>query len=246
MINALPATGGADREGRDSTRANAPLAVMALDRLVSVQDYADFARTFAGIGKAAAAELSDGRRSVVHLTIAGADDIPIDTTSDLYRNLRLALARAGDPWTPVQIALRELILLVVIAGVRLHPDYLWSAVAPQIRARLYDRLSFGRRDLGQDVTAGEIIAAIHTVPGVVYADLDLLDGLTGADVAGPNLAERLVGLAKAAATPNARPLSRIKAEMARPDRNDPTVLQPAQLAILDPRLPETLILKELT
>ena len=246
VINALPATGGADREGRDSTRANAPLAVMALDRLVSVQDYADFARTFAGIGKAAAAELSDGRRSVVHLTIAGADDIPIDTTSDLYRNLRLALARAGDPWTPVQIALRELILLVVIAGVRLHPDYLWSAVAPQIRARLYDRLSFGRRDLGQDVTAGEIIAAIHTVPGVVYADLDLLDGLTGADVAGPNLAERLVGLAKAAATPNARPLSRIKAEMARPDRTDPTVLQPAQLAILDPRLPETLILKELT
>ena len=246
VSNALPATGGADREGRDSTRANAPLAVMALDRLVSVTDYADFARTFAGIGKAAAAELSDGRRSVVHLTIAGADDIPIDTTSDLYRNLRLALARAGDPWTPVQIALRELILLVVIAGVRLHPDYLWSAVAPQIRARLYERLSFGRRDLGQDVTAGEIIAAIHTVPGVVYADLDLLDGLTGADVAGPALATRLADLAKAAATPNARPLSRIKAEMARPDRDDPTILQPAQLATLDPRLPETLILKELT
>ncbi|MBP6787446.1 MAG: putative baseplate assembly protein, partial [Candidatus Promineofilum sp.] len=246
VSNALPATGGADREGRDSTRANAPLAVMALDRLVSVTDYADLARTFAGIGKAAAAELSDGRRSVVHLTIAGADDIPIDTTSDLYRNLRLALARAGDPWTPVQIALRELILLVVIAGVRLHPDYLWSAVAPQIRARLYERLSFGRRDLGQDVTAGEIIAAIHSVPGVVYADLDLLDGLTGADVAGPALATRLADLAKDAATPNARPRARIKAEMARPDRNAPTVLQPAQLAILDPRLPETLILKELT
>lgn len=96
----------------------------------------------------------------------------------------------------MQIALRELILLVVIAGVRLHPDYLWLAVAPQIRARLYDRLSFGRRDLGQDVTAGEIIAAIHTVPGVVYADLDLLDGLSGADVAGPNLAARLAQLAQ--------------------------------------------------
>jgi hypothetical protein len=33
--------------------------------------------------------------------------------------------------------------------------------------------------------------------------------------------------------------------MARPDRRDPTVLHPAQLAYLDPRLPETLILKEL-
>jgi len=246
VINALPATGGADREGRDAARANAPLAVMALDRLVSVTDYADFARTFAGIGKAAAAELSDGRRGVVHLTIAGADDIPIATTSDLYRNLRLALARAGDPWTPVQIALRELLLLVVIAGVRIHPDYLWSAVAPQIRARLYDLLSFARRDLGQDVTAGEIIAAIHGVPGVVYADLDLLDGLSGADVAGPALATRLAELAADAARPNARPRSRVVAEMARPDRIDPAILHPAQLAILDPRLPETLILKELT
>ena len=137
-------------------------------------------------------------------------------------------------------------LLVIIAGVRLHPDYLWSAVAPQIRARLYDLLSFARRDLGQDVTAGEIIAAIHGVPGVVYADLDLLDGLSGADVAGPALATRLAQLAADAARPNARPRSRVVAEMARPDRNDPTVLHPAQLAILDPRLPETLILKELT
>ena len=246
VSNALPATGGADREGRDAARANAPLAVMALDRLVSVTDYADFARTFAGIGKAAAAELSDGRRSVVHLTIAGAGDIPIATTSDLYRNLRLALARAGDPWTPVQIALRELLLLVVIAGVRLHPDYLWSAVAPQIRARLYDVLSFARRDLGQDVTAGEIIAAIHGVPGVVYADLDLLDGLSGSTVAGPELAKELARLASDAGRPNARPNSRVVAQMARPDRLDPTVLHPAQLAYLDPRLPETLILKELT
>ncbi len=246
VSNALPATGGADREGRDAARANAPLAVMALDRLVSVTDYADFARTFAGIGKAAAAELSDGRRSVVHLTIAGVDDIPIATTSDLYRNLRLALARAGDPWTPVQIALRELLLLVVIAGVRLHPDYLWSAVAPQIRARLYDALSFARRDLGQDVTAGEIIAAIYGVPGVVYADLDVLDALTEADVTGPNLANRLGELSTAAALPTNRPKARVKARMAEPDATQPGVIRPAQLAYLDPRLPELLILKELT
>ena len=66
---------------------------MSLDRLVSVQDYADFTRTFAGIGKADARRLSDGRRQLVHVTIAGADDIPIDPTSDLYRNLLIALAQ---------------------------------------------------------------------------------------------------------------------------------------------------------
>ena len=74
------------REGqsdRDQARQNAPLAVTALDRLVSTQDYADFARTFAGIGKASATRLSDGRHQLVHVTIAGADDVPSDRNSDL-------------------------------------------------------------------------------------------------------------------------------------------------------------------
>jgi predicted phage baseplate assembly protein len=87
VINPLPASGGTDRESRDQARRNAPLAVMALDRLVSVQDYADFCLAYAGIGKASAVELSNGRRQVVYVTIAGADDIPIDKHSDLYRNL---------------------------------------------------------------------------------------------------------------------------------------------------------------
>ena len=98
VINPLRASGGADKENRDQARKNAPLAVKALDRLVSVQDYADFARTFAGVGKARAEELSDGRRQLVHVTIAGADDIPIDETSELFRNLRQALLDFSDPY----------------------------------------------------------------------------------------------------------------------------------------------------
>src|SRR5260370_26320818 len=79
VTNPLPASGGANPDRIDQARANAPVAVMALDRLVSVRDYADFARNFAGIGKAVAVRLSDGRRQLVHVTIAGADDIAIDT-----------------------------------------------------------------------------------------------------------------------------------------------------------------------
>ncbi|UUZ53293.1 baseplate J/gp47 family protein [Massilia sp. H-1] len=63
VINPLRASGGANAETRDQARKNAPLAVMALDRLVSVQDHADFARTFGGVGKAVAAERSDGRQA---------------------------------------------------------------------------------------------------------------------------------------------------------------------------------------
>lgn len=178
VTNPLPATGGADPESNDQARANAPLAVMALDRLVSVQDYEDFARCFAGIGKASAARLSDGRREVVHVSIAGVDDIPIDEDSDLFRNLLLALHRAGDPYQPLVLDLCERLLLMIKAGVRLHPDYLWSSVEANIRAALQKAFSFERRQPGQDVVKSEVISVIQSVPGVEYVDIDLLDSIS--------------------------------------------------------------------
>src|SRR5260370_39355307 len=70
VINPLRASGGADKESLDSARKNAPLTVTALDRLISTDDYADFARTFAGIGKSIGARVSDGRRQPAHVPIA--------------------------------------------------------------------------------------------------------------------------------------------------------------------------------
>jgi hypothetical protein len=172
VINPLPASGGADKESRDQARQNVPLALYALDRLVSVRDYADFARTFAGVGTASAARLSDGRRQVVHITIAGADDIPITEDSDLFLALRQALHQFGDPHQPLVLAVRELLLIVLSVRVRLHPDYLWEAVAPQIRAKLEDTFSFERRQLGQDVLLSEVISVIQAVPGVTYVDVE--------------------------------------------------------------------------
>lgn len=233
VINPLPATGGADRESRDQIRRNAPLGTAALDRLVSVQDYADFARTFAGIGKASATAESDGEQETVSLTIAGADDIPIAPTDDLYNNLRQALYRAGDPWQPFTIRLRELMALVVIARVRLHPDYLWEKVAPQIRAKLYDLFSFERRDLGQDVYASEAISAIQSVAGVVYVDLDVLETIGEADIEDEALlADKLKALTATGQAPGATLRQHIPVEM-------------WQLAYLNPTLPDTLILEEI-
>ena len=179
VTNPLRASGGADRDGRDDIRRNAPLAVLALDRLVSVQDYADFARTYAGIGKASAARLSDGTRTQVHVTIAGAADIPIDVTSDLYRNLNVALHQFGDPFLPVAVGVRELLALVVSAQVKVLPGYDWELVEPAIRTRLLDAFGFGRRELGQDVLPSEVITAIQGVAGVDYVDLDALRSIRG-------------------------------------------------------------------
>jgi hypothetical protein len=243
VINPIPATGGAEKEDRDTARRNTPLAVMSLDRLVSVQDYEDYARTFAGLGKASAARLSDGRRRVVFLTIAGADDIPIAETSDLFQNLRLSLHKFGDPFQAVQIRKRKLKLLILSGKVKVHPDYLWEKVEPVVRAALLAKFSFAERELGQDALLSEAVSAMQAVEGVVYVDVDMFGAVDeGIVSATPQELQQLI----AGFEQNVK-RGRIVAEMARvdeaatePDRR----IIPAELVIISPGVADTIILKE--
>ncbi len=247
VTNPLRASGGADRETRDQARRSAPLAVMSLDRLVSTQDYADFARSFAGIGKADAVELSEGQRTVVYVTIAGADDIPIDTGSDLYRNLRRALVELGDPFQPVTVTTRDLLLLVISAGVRIDPDHRWERVVTDIRARLLDTFGFDRRELAQDVTSSEVLSAVQSVSGVVYVDLDAFGAVpsTKTDDSAEDKRRPLTPEETAEAIAQIvgkEPEPRV---LAHPARIDGTVILPAQLAMLVPEVEATLILNQI-
>ena len=260
VINPLRASGGADKEDRDQARENAPLAVASLDRLVGLQDYTDFTRTFAGIAKADARRLSDGGRQLIHITIAGADDIPIDPTSDLYRNLLTALRNNGDESLPVRIELRELVALVLSAKVRLLPDYLWEPVALAIRTVLLDTFGFHKRALGQAALLCEVIGAIQSVEGVRYVDVDAFGGIpekkADLDKNGkPTGTRRLLTLdelAKEVQKIVDPPTSTHKGPQAATQRVDVNVaapeygsLRPAQLAILTPAVPDTLILNQI-
>jgi predicted phage baseplate assembly protein len=223
VVNPIHASGGADRETRDQARQNTPLALLALDRLVSTQDYADFSRTFAGIGKAAARRVTDGRRQLVEVTIAGVDDIPIEATSDLYRNLLDALHRFGDPYLPIRLKLRSRAALAIAANVKVDPDYQWETLEPKVRAALLARFGFARMDLGRSVFASDAIAAIQCLPGVVYVDLDVFDKITDD------------GLTALFAGPPAAALQRQGAICIAPD----------EIAYLVPDVADTLILQEI-
>jgi predicted phage baseplate assembly protein len=262
VINPLPASGGADKESRDQARENAPLAVTALDRLVGLQDYADFVRTFAGIAKADARRLTNGRQQIVHVTIAGADDIPIDSTSDLYRNLLLALRKYGDEALPVRVEMRELIALVLSANVRLSPDYLWEPVALAVRTALLAAFGFDKRSLGQPALLCEVMSAIQIVEGVAYVDIDAFGGIpekktaiTTDERGNVTRERRLLTLDELAQTAHdivAPELIREKKPGLPARRVDAAVadftegsLHPAQLAIFTPAVPDTLILNQI-
>lgn len=244
--NPIEAAGGADRETRDQARKNAPLAVMALDRLVSTRDYADFTRTFAGIGKAASARLFAGGGEGVYVTIAGVDDISIPTTSDLYANLIAALRTYGDPALPVRVDSRELLMLVLSARIFPDPDYLWEDVVDRVRAKLLDRYSFENQELGQSVALSEIIALIQAQRGVKYVDVEALGSVaqrtSSGELRSPQEISNAAKKVFDTATAKGRPKSYVEVKSIRLDKDS---VLPAQIAFFIPTLAETLLLNRI-
>jgi hypothetical protein len=283
VTNPQPATGGAEADGPGLTRRTIPLAVSALDRLVSLKDYEDFARSRAGIGRAAAREIFDGRRRILHVTVAGVDDIAIADDSEVLRALRSSLAEYGDSRLPVRVEVRELVLLLLAAKVKVAPDHTWTVVEPRLRQALLTRFGSGRRELGRPARLSEVLATAHSVPGVDYVDVDVFTGVP-ASVTPEELARLEDSLAQPRTAVGARlaaydedvyrvtaddgeTLTEVAArygislaELLRlnPDitdtrrlEKDRTVfvfrgIRPAQLALLTPRVADTLILTEVT
>ncbi|WP_327321680.1 putative baseplate assembly protein [Streptomyces sp. NBC_01210] len=196
VTNPQPATGGADADGPGLTRRTIPLAVSALDRLVSVTDYEDFARSRAGIGRAAAREIFDGRRRVLHVTVAGVDDIAIADDSEVLRALRSSLAEYGDSRLPVRVDVRELVLLLLAAKVKVARDHTWAVVEPRLRQALLREFGSGRRELGRPALLSDVLATAHSVPGVDYVDVDVFTGVPASVTA-----DGLTGLAEALTEP---------------------------------------------
>lgn len=174
VTNPLPASGAAAPETRDKARANAPLTVLTLDRIVSVQDYEDFARSYAGIGKAKAAVLWDGENRLVHISIASASGKEVTSSSNLYKNLGAAIEKARDPSMQVRIASFQLLYFNLVAKVMVDARYLPEEVKEDVEEALETAFAFEKRSLGQPVTAAEVIKTIQAVAGVVAVDLDQL------------------------------------------------------------------------
>jgi hypothetical protein len=174
VINPLSASGAADPEQRDQARTNAPITVLTLERIVSLRDFEDFTRAFAGVGKAQATMLWNGETDLVHLTVATARGDPLDPSSDLYTNLRQAIDNARDPNLPVVVQGFTRVLFRLKAKLLVDPSYVFETVKAQVESLLLDEFSFENRQFGQPVTSAAVIAAIQNIEGIVAVDLDLL------------------------------------------------------------------------
>jgi len=161
-----------DPESLDTAREVAPRTVLTLDRVVSLQDYEDFARSFAGISKALTTELWQGEQRLVHLTVAGigGSEPPVENLLTAIDDKRHAKAR-------VIIQTYEEIKFGVKARVLTDPAHIPEEVLSAVEEHLLAVFAFEQRAFGRGATASEIIASIQEVEGVIAVDLELLNDL---------------------------------------------------------------------
>lgn len=172
--NPEPATGGDDPETLTGARRNAPLSVLTLDRAVSLRDYADFARSFAGVAKAHSAWIASGPARGVFVTVAGPAGGTIGENSKTYKNLSTALRSYGDPLVALAVRSYDTKSFKLRAKLKLDLDALADAVLDKVRAELRGTFAFEAREFEQPVTLDEVIAVIHGVNGVLAVDVDAL------------------------------------------------------------------------
>jgi hypothetical protein len=174
VTNPLAATGAADPENLDDARKNAPRTVLTLDRIVSIKDYADFARGFAGVGKATAYEIEYRGERVVLAAIASASGDIVADTDELYVRLKDAIESYNDPTTRFQLRSFNKMLFDVGAKILVSADREFEDVKEKVEDALKEAFSFESRDFGQAVSLSEVFSVIQGVEGVEAVDVDRL------------------------------------------------------------------------
>ncbi|MFB3764633.1 MAG: putative baseplate assembly protein [Methanotrichaceae archaeon] len=172
--NPLPAIGGQDPQNLEDARKGAPLAILTLDRIVSLQDYEDFAGNYGGIAKAMATWIWNGERQGVLVTVAGPGGAEVKLGDPVHDNLLISMRRYGDPRVPLSLKSYAIATFKLKGWIKVETDVLGDKVKSEVEDALREHFSFDARDFGQAVTLGEVMSVIQNVRGVMASNVEAL------------------------------------------------------------------------
>ncbi len=174
VINPLAASGAQDPQQLEDARTNSPLTVLTLDRIVSLRDYEDFARSFSGIAKALATWIWNVHTRGVFITVAGIDGAAVADDAPLRGSLVSAISKSGDAHVPVTIKSYRGVTFKLQANVKIDSDSIEANVLAAVETAMRTNFSFEARGFGQPVTLGEVFAVMQNVAGVIAVDINKL------------------------------------------------------------------------
>jgi hypothetical protein len=185
VTNPSAAMGAAGAETLSEARERGPQSVRTLGRIVSLTDYEDYARAFAGIGKAKATALFRGSKRLVHVTVAPLVPGVFDADDATLDGLLQAMDARRDLAIAVIVAPHAARYFKVTARVFYDPRYLPLDVEAAVRAAIEARFGYAARELAAPVSAAELIAVMQAVAVVSHVDLDALAIYSEADPDAP-------------------------------------------------------------
>jgi len=171
VTNPMGAAGADAGEVGDDARRNASLTVQIMGRLVSLQDYEEFARAYVGIAKALASRLWFDQASSVFITVAipGGDAIKDD--APLLNGLLVVMQSMSAPYVALRIKSYRRALFRMAARVKVDPIYPAGEVLKAVLQALQAHFSFDGRSLAQPVLLSEIIATMQDATGVIAVEV---------------------------------------------------------------------------
>lgn len=172
VVNPEAAGGAEDPESLRDARRNAPSRMLTLDRAVSVIDYADFARAFAGITKAVASWNDGARTRGIYVTVAAVGRTELSADTAPLTVLADALRRYGDRLLSVTVRSFKSAKFRLKAGIQVADGYEPTQVVADVTTAVRDAFGFASRDFGQAVTIDEVMSVVHRVEGVSGVDVD--------------------------------------------------------------------------
>lgn len=150
-------------EDLEQARVNAPLRIRTLDRAVSVADYEDFARGYAGVGHARADLVWDGRVETVVLSVLAADGGAASPT--LLGDLRTTLDGARENRAPRRVEAGVVVDVGASLLLDVHPRHEPGPVREAVVAALLAR--FGSLPLGTPLASSSVLVVAAETPGVL-------------------------------------------------------------------------------
>ena len=164
ITNPSPFAGGADAEPLESMRTNVPRSLRALDRAVTLQDFADLAIQVAGIAKAGAgAVLNTG----VTLAVVGYDYSNVVADQTTLTSLTNFMNERKTIGTTLTIVGPTYKFVNVTAQINVNALYKRASVKADVEKAIANAFAFKVSDFGQNLSLGNLFAILREVPGVV-------------------------------------------------------------------------------
>ncbi len=165
------AKGGNEREDASSLRENAPASVLALERAVSVSDFARLAAGHSSLWQANAFVVTHSDEAPIRPDLERVEVVAVPAgggaLGSLEETIREFLAAHTLPGIDVVVSLYESVLFAISATVRVKSaEADPEVVVEDVRTALFEAFSLQRRKLGQDLYLSDVFAVVEGVSGV--------------------------------------------------------------------------------